>query len=396
MSIRVADNPQTQAQSPGEKLRDVSAADVEAHLVSTIRKALENVSQEIVWRWWIRRNIPISVHKNIPIPELGAYVDAKALRWRDSGGKEVRALSLSVGFTDWLVDEKTGKLEERVVAKVKVETRTDGCEVRLSTIELPSCWRPLQSLSLLPTAFNAALSALEVEELLSRELGLRLRARGVTVRRMFSAESAERRPVVLMDFDASGLPLTFNNLEVALRRYEGSRTATIICSTLLRHGDRKLARRLYMLAWIKRELEDALRRLKEEGRYSYKKVYVRGGRTGRMRKYVYRVGAEGKKVEIALPYIPVSFFDEEYILSEIWETYEHRSGEVNLAEKIAKKGRRKLKEVEQKSREGLTGLVEKAKELLSSEDFRERELGILLALLIKRAYEDAPRPPTSA
>jgi hypothetical protein len=313
------------------------------------------------------------------IPELSAYVETWVFDvWYDDSENMVRASSLAVGFTDRMVNEKTGKLEEYVVARVEFITCPAERSVRrveLYTIHAPPVtWRPPRALTLLPVAFNAALSVSGASEVLERKHGLRLGARGVSVRHMYSADDLKRRPVMLVDFDVNGKRLPLNKLVMIFKRGVDTWEARI----LLRHGDRKLAMRLYMLAWLKRELGKALKKLSEEKGYGYEETPI------------YRVRLGDKEVGIVPlelpPWASVHFFDGEYLVTSIYK--EGHRGE-DLAGKLEEKAGEKLEDIERASRGKLAELVEKTRGLLSSEDFRERDLGILLAVLIKRAYEEA-------
>ena len=357
MSVRLAGNPQGRGRSPGEERRGAGARE---KLEKAIREAVEKTSGR-------------------EVPEVGVRVTAMR-----GPSDEAAWVAVWVDFDDVVVISGIpGELE---VAHVYASAKDIMHEVALSTINsppfirTPSTWRPSPSLSLLPAAFNTVLSLLGTEEVLDRELGVRLRAMGVSVRRMCDAYDAYCAPVVLVDFDVNGRKLTLSDLEVKLGHEGDTWRAYISCVALLRHGDRKLARRLYMLAWLREALENALSRLEEKG-YSYEEVYFDDKRT-----YVFRVGAGDKEVEVELPYIPV-FFDEEHILSRIWIPH-CRSDEASLAEKMMREGVRELEEVDRRSREGLVELVGKARQLLFSDDPRLRDLGFLLALLIKRSYEE--------
>ena len=367
MSVRLA-SPRGGARGSGAGLRGAKES-----LVSAIREVARKVAEHASRVGEREREFYRE------IPELNAYVVA----WSPSN-------EASVNFKDMLVDENTGRLKEERVASVYVVAVSFEPKVELTTIRKPPVsWQPPQSLALLPAAFNTSLSAFKVGRLLSRELGLRLEARGVSVRRMYSADDLRRRPVVLVDFDVNGKPLTFNMFMVKFKNYEAEREVTLYYSMLLHHGDRKLARRLYVLAWLSRELEDALRRLSEEKGYGYKKVSVLF--SSGLSYHTYEVDLGDKKVEITRPHLgSTTYFDEEYLLSEVWGVYEPlRGGELNLAEKLAKRVNSELEEIKQESSKALTMLVEDANRLLGSEDPREKELGTLLAVLIIRAYEEA-------
>ena len=358
MSVRLA-SPRDQAQA---RLGDTGARE---KLVAAIREVASEALRDS------------SKPTRRDIPELNAYVVAKPQEiWGDG-------VILIAGFTDALVDEYTGKPEEHVVAWVEAETGRYIRAVRLYTMKLfPSTWRPLPSLGLLPAAFNAALSALGVEERLSREFGVRLEAKGVTVRRMF-VFGTRRRPVVLVDFDVNGRRFTLDELVMWFRRGEGGAwKAFFSCGVLLRHGDRRLAKRLYMLSRLKLELEDALERFCEEKGYSCEGTISSGSRL------VFALDLEDRKVEVVRPLAPAVLFDEEYLVLEIGKEHEHRDG-TDYAEELAEESGKALRVVEQESSETLAALIQDANRLLGSEDPREKELGHLLAVLIKRAYEEA-------
>ena len=349
-----------------------AGADARERLVAAVREVFERFP----------RGLRGSSQKGIP--ELSAYVEAKGFDIRyDDSGNMVQEFSLAVGFTDSMVNEKTGKLEEDVVARV--EFITCPAERSVKFVELytindpPVTWRPPRALTLLPVAFNTALSVSGAGEALERELGLRLEVRGVSVRHMYSADDLRRRPVVLVDFDVNGRRLTLNKLLMWFYRDEGGAWKALpSCGVLLRHGDRRLAKRLYVLSWLDRELGDALKKFSEEGGYGYEEASV------------YRVRLGDKEVEIVPLRFPswatVHFFDEEYLVANIHERMYR--GE-DLAGKLEEKAREKLEDIERESSETLAALIQDARRLLSSEDPRLRDLGHLLAVLIKRAYEEA-------
>ena len=358
MSVRLAGNPQGRGRSPGKERRGAGARE---KLEKAIREAVEEVS---------RGGKEKSERE---VPEAGVLVTAmRGAVWVD--------------FNDVLVI--SGVPEERRVAQVYVMAEDVVHKVELSTINnppsiwTPSTWSPSPSLSLLPAAFNTALSLLGTDEALDKRLGVRLRATGVSVRRMCNADDAECAPVVLVDFDVNGRKLTLSNLEVRLERDGDVWGANIVCGALLRHGDRKLAKRFYMLAWLKKEIEKELERFCEEKGYSYETFY-----SDDRRAHVFRVSIEDKEVEVEIPYIP-AFFDEEYVLRRVYIFYRH-GDEMSIAEEIMKVVERDLEWDDRASSKSLVWLVTDARRLLRSRDPRLRELGHLLALLIKRAYEEA-------
>jgi len=369
MSVRLASS-RGGARGSGAGLRGAKE-----RLVSTIREVAREVAEHASRVGEREREFYRE------IPELNAYVVA----WSPSN-------EASVNFKDMLVDEDTGRLKEERVASVYVVADSFEPKVELTTIHKPPVsWQPPQSLALLPAAFNTALSAFKVGRVLSRRLGLRLEVKGVAVRHMYSADDSKRRPVVLVDFDVNGRRFTLGRLEVKLERenYEAVRKATLNFDVLLRHRDRKLARRLYVLSWLDRELGDALRRLSEEKGYSYREVTTLFSGEPWL-YYTYEVDLGDKKVEITRPHLTsVTYFDEEYLLSKVWETYEPRRDELNLVEKLAERVNSELEDIERESSEMITGLINDAKRLLDSKDPREKDLGFLLAVLIKRAYEEA-------
>jgi hypothetical protein len=366
MSVRVAE-PRGHAKGVGAGLRGAKE-----RLVSAIREVVGGLPQEG------------KVEASRKIPELNAHVVAE--QW---GAREVHR-DVTVVFTDVLVDRIISKPMERVVARVGVTANSNSWMVELYTIDDPPVtWRPPRALTLLPVAFNTALSELGVEGLLGGELGLRLRARSVLLRRMFDA-IGQPRSVVLVDFDANGKPLVLNTLQLKLRHYWGVWGVNLSCSALLRHGDKKFARRLYMLAWLKKELRKALNRLRKEKGYDYEVIF----------DSVFRVKLGDGKASVAIPIPritlpwdslqkPVRFFDEEYIVISCGEIERYVSSGKNLAERLAEMCEHVLESVKRDSFWLVAELVEYANRLMGSEDPRLKDLGTLLAVLIKRAYEEA-------
>jgi len=99
-------------------------------------------------------------------------------------------------------------------------------------------------------------------------------------------------------------------------------------------------------------------------------------------------------VKITRPEVSVSvsirYFDEEYILTGFIYNHEYSRGEkINLAEVLAEIRETVLEEVELESSRLVAALIQDARQLLRSKDPKEKDLGFLLAVLIKRAYEEA-------
>ena len=361
MSVRLT-------QAAGTKPAGVSA-DVKGWLAKRMSEVVERASRS-GWSFASEDILP------------GVFASLDATR----SSKTVR-----LGFIDKLFYKAYDRLVEEVVAEVMVAAERTGYKAWLLTKDdLPPSWWPPQHLSLLPAAFNAALSVLGVDRRLSRGLGLRLEARGVQYRRMYTAWSLERVPVVIVDLNVNGKPFTLKSFRVEHRPRR--REVHLDFDVLFRHGDRKLARRLYVLAWLRRELGDALRRLSEEKGYSYEADRSYGSYPGEWMRRVYRVRLGDKEVEITRPEVSVGirYFDEEYIVTGFVDNYEYSRGEkINLAEMLAKIRETVLEEVELESSRLVAALIQDARRLLSSEDPREKDLGHLLAVLIKRAYEEA-------
>jgi hypothetical protein len=340
-----------------------------------------------------REKLVAAVHEAVAriSREGGGYVSKNVLPGVTIVAESPYGKQVKVSFTDEMVDEFSGRLSKGEVKWVKVEVLPEGCRVYLGTrLDPPATWRPSQHLALLPDAFNAALSALGVGELLEKEFGVRLAARGVSVRRMhclkhyFYLGRIKRAPVVLVSFDVNGEPLTVNALALSFDPEGGE--AVLEFDALLRHGDRKLTRRLYVLSWLDRKLWDALRKLKEEGKVrDFRKIY---DESGKLDAYVVNLG--DREVVITHPEGDcnrhIDFVDEEYIVYHRKLRIERgRGGKIGL-EAAAKKW---LEEVEEESSRLLASLKQDVRKLLRSGDPRLKELGHLLACLIIQAYREA-------
>ena len=312
-----------------------------------------------------------------------------------------RIAGVRVGFKDTLVDERSGRAVEKEVAWVATHmelVKPEMCNVHFYTLDdLPTVWWPPRYLGLLPDAFNAAVSALGVGEELGK-LGVRLEARGVTVKRMywirpirklFESSSIKLVPLVLLELDVNGKPLVLKDFHVTLRPKSGE--VTILYDALLRHGDRKFARRLYMLSWLDAELKSALERLKKEKGYDYKLVAPHA----REVDCVYKVRFGDGETEVTCPRLSSS--DIKYIDGEhlVYDGMLHISDarKTNTAEELVRSitgdAESAIEKAKRKSSEIIAALINDAKRLLDSKDPREKDLGFLLALLIKRAYEEA-------
>jgi hypothetical protein len=191
--------------------------------------------------------------------------------------------------------------------------------------------------------------------------------------------------VVLVDFDVNGKPLTANMFKVVFNPDSGR--ALLRFEVLLHHGDRRLARRLYVLTWLRKEMWETLRKLWDERKV---RDFRGGGYDEHGKRYTYEVDLGDKKVVITHPEGDcarfIEFFDEKYIVYDRALSIERgKGGEINLVAAAEKW----LKDIEQESRRLLASLKRDAKRLKDSDDPRLRELGHLLAVLIKRAYEEA-------
>jgi hypothetical protein len=313
-----------------------------------------------------------------------------------------RIAGVRVGFKDTLVDEFSGRAVEKEVAWVATHmelVRPEVCNVHFYTLDdLPTVWRSPRHLGLLPDAFNAAVSALGVGEVLEKELGLRLEARGVSVRRMywikpirklFKPFSIKLVPLVLLELDVNGKPLVLKDFHVTLRPMSGE--VIIFYDALLRHGDRRFAWRLYMLSWLEAELESALKRLKKEKGYDYEL----GTSHAREVDCVYKVRFGDGETEVTCPRLPssdIKYIDGEHLVYDgvlhIGDARKTNTAE-ELVRSITGDAESAIEEAKRKSSEIIAALINDAKRLLGSKDPREKDLGFLLALLIKRAYEEA-------
>jgi hypothetical protein len=353
MSVRVVE-PRGQA-----RLR--AGADARRQLVSVIREVARRAAERKEGGGAFRL-----------VSELNAYVEAEP----------GRGLVILMGE---VVDEVTGRLVVRDVARAHVRVKQDECEARLSAAEASVSRHPPQSLALLPDAFNALLSEFKVGRLLGRLGFAGLRARGVSARRMLNADDLKPKPVVLVGLDVGGRTFTLNaafhdfHIHLERRNDKGAWEARLEYDILVRHGDRKLAKRLYVLAWLRRELRRALERLKEEKGYQYTVLY-----------YTFEVNLGDKEVELTFPFPGVSYLDEEYaVIGKI--LYLSEDEVPSLAEVMARGVVKMLEEIKEESSRRLTMFVEDAKRLMDSKDPRLKELGLLLALLVIKAYEEVER-----
>jgi hypothetical protein len=339
-----------------------ASADARERLVAAVREAVALISRE-----------------------GGGYITKSVIPGVTIVAKSPYGRKVKVVFSDEVVDELLGRLSESTMKWVGAEVLPEGYTAFLGTmVSLPSTWRSPRYFALLSDAFNAAVSALGVGEVLEKELGLRLEARGVSVRRMYRADDLKRRPVVLVDFDVNGKPLTANMFTVSFDPDSGR--ALLRFEALLRHGDRRLARRLYVLAWLRKEMWEALRKLRDEGKVRD----FSGGYDEHGKRYIYKVDLGDRKVVVTHPEGDcarfIKFFDEQCIVYDRTLRIERgKGGEINLVAAAEKW----LEDIEQESRRLLASLKRDANRLMGSDDPRERELGHLLAVLIKRAYEEA-------
>jgi len=360
------------------RVRDVSGGGsaaaqggAEARLASLVSEALKGSAESR--EYWVKED-----------EELGVRVDAYVER--GVGGSYVYR-QVYVSFLDSYVDE-SGVLVERAVANVGAAVELFSFHVEYSSERLPSTWRPPQHLALLPAALNTTLSALGAGKILSERLGFAVG--GASVRYMFDAYDAKRRPVILLSAKIGGNTYTFNELKVDFL-YSAARITDLHLgySVLLRHGDRRFAKRLYVLAWLGKELEKALERFCVE-----RGCKVEGGG-------LYRVWLKGEVVKFPNPRLDgeVNYFDEEYLALKqtsprlTLEGHEPilvlEGRRLHLSEALEYEHKRSLERVKSRSKNKLRDLVKTANRLMDSKDPRLKDLGFLLAVLIIRAYEEA-------
>jgi hypothetical protein len=383
MSVRLAGSPRGGARGVGAGLS--AGADAKKLLAKAIRETVRTA---------VRSNRDQFLRDVLPGVDIDVYTF--------HGGYITR---VHVGFKDTLVDELSGRAEEREVAWVEARLLSSSpakYNVFFHTLPvyLPTNWWPPRHLGLLPDAFNAALSALGAGEVLERELGLRLEARGLTVKRMYEIEPVKRLfkpggiklvPLVFLELDVSGKPFVFKDFDATLRPESGEVFLTY--SVLLRHGDRKFAMRLYMLSWLDTELERALRELKKEKGYDYE----RGTPYAREVDCVYKVRFGDGEAEVTCPWVlpkGIEYIDGEHLVYDgvlhIYDAEKTKTAE-ELVGGITRDTEGAVEEAKRKSSEIIAALINDAKRLMDGDDPRERDLGILLALLIKRAYQEAER-----
>lgn len=345
-------------------------AKARTRMVSLVRKAIRRASKK-EGRW-----------VDLKDDKLGVVVIAHVKEGLRRGAYPHRTVYVEV-FDKFV--SSSGPLSEHIVAGVKVLASSHSYEVKFSQKEcLPFNWRAPPTLRLLPTAFNAALSALGAGEGISEEFGLRVEMKRVFARSMYHAHDPKCRRVILAEFEINGRPYIFGHFRAGFSRDASAGRKHVELSGLgcIRHGDVKLARRLYLLSAFRRVLEETLDRLEEEGRGE-----------GEWNISHYKVRFRGKEVVIPDPYIPgVVYFDEECIVCYTgWITQEVGGDESNPAETLSRESLNHLEWIRSKSLQKVVEVVDKAKELLRSKDPELSELGHILAWLIKEAYEEAER-----